>query len=134
MSVGAGIDQYNALVGQTLSRGKNLANQSVPTGQTVTLVAPVGGSDVLTVEASMTGAASGDLGLQVFPYAADGVTVLGTPLPAVSGIGYAPTFATPNVAAVQQYNVQGIDKVSIQAKNNNAGTQPMNVSWRVENN
>jgi hypothetical protein len=127
------IDQYNALIGQTLSRGKSSGN--VATGGQLNLDAPVGGSDVVTLEASLAAAgAAGDLGVLCFPYAADGVTLLTTPLPAVAGIGYPPTLASGVAAAVQQYNVQGIDKVQFQVKNNNAATKTVTASWRVENN
>jgi hypothetical protein len=127
----AGVDQFSALVGTTLDRYRSPA---VSLGTTLTSVADanVGGWDFVTLTASMTGAVSGDLTVQCFPYAGDGVTLLSTPLPAVPNVGYAPTFASPNVQCVQQYNVMGIDKVRFVLKNNNAGTQTLNYSWRVE--
>jgi len=128
------IDQYNALVGQTITRGKiPAAQQSVATGATVTMDAPVGGADWVTIEASLAGAAAaGDLAVQCFPYAADGITLLTSPLPAVPNVGYPPTLASGSSAAVQQYNVQGIDKVQFQIKNNNAATKTITASWRTE--
>jgi hypothetical protein len=128
------IDQYNALVGTTLTRGKiPAAQQNVATGATVTMDAPVGGADWVTLEASLAGAAAaGDLGVQCFPYAADGVTLLTTPLPAVANTGYPPTLAGGSCAAVQKYDVQGIDKVQFQLKNNNAATKTITASWRTE--
>jgi hypothetical protein len=132
MTAYAGIDQFNALIGTTLGRGK--ASQGVATGATINMDAPVGGSDFVTLEASLAAAAAaGDLTVACYPYAADGVTLLTTPLPAVTGVGYAPTLASGTVAAVQQYNVQGIDKVQFQVKNNNAATKTITASWRTEN-
>lgn len=128
------IDQYNALIGTTLSRGKTPTNLNVGAGVTTNLDAAVGGSDVVTAEADLTGSAAGDLTIQCFPYAADGVTVLGTSLPAISGVGYVPALVSGHVSAVQSFNVQGIDKVRFAFKNNNAGAQTLNASWRVENN
>jgi len=128
------IDQYNALIGSTLDRGKTPAGgTSLTTGAQATLDAPVGGADFVTLTADLTGAASGDLTVQCFPFAADGVTVLTTAIPAVTGVGYPPTLGGGHVDAVQQYNVQGIDKVRFILKNNNAGTQTLNASWRTEN-
>lgn len=127
----AGVDQWNAQAGVPLTRGR-VTNLSLGTGVTTTMDVPCGGTDFVTVEADMNGAANGDLTISVFPYEADGVTLMPTALPAVTGVGYAPTFVTSKVTAVQQYNVQGIDKVQVQAKNNNAGTQTLNrLSWRT---
>lgn len=126
------IDQYNSQAGSPLTR-KTIAGQSIGTGATVAMDVPCGGTDFVTVEADMTGAASGDLGITVIPYEADGNTLMATTLPAVGGVGYAPTFVTNRVTAVQQYNVQGIDKVQVQLKNNNAGTQTITrASWRTQ--
>jgi hypothetical protein len=126
------IDQYNALIGATLDRGK--ASQSTVTTGTLNLDAPVGGADFVTVEAQLAAAgAAGDLTVACFPYAADGVTLLGTTLPPVTGVGYAGTLVSSTSSLVQQYNVQGIDKVQFQFKNNNAATKTITASWRTEN-
>jgi hypothetical protein len=123
---GAGIDQYNALAGVNLTRGR-ITNLAVATGVTTTMDIPCGGTDFVTVEADLTAAAAGDLTMLVFPYEADGLTLMSTPLPAVAGVGFVPTLVAGHSQAVQQYNVQGIDKVQLQAKNNNAGGETQ--SW-----
>jgi hypothetical protein len=125
------IDQYNALVGATLTRGRTPANQPIGAGATITMDAPVGGADWVTLEASMTGTAAGDLTVTCMPYDAYG-NLMGTPLPAVINTGYAGTLVGAKTYLVQKYDVQGIDKVQFQIKNNNAGAQTLNANWRTE--
>lgn len=127
----AGVDQWNAQAGVPLTR-KTIAAVPINAGATITMDVPCGGTDFVTVEADMTGAASGDLAITVIPYESDGNTLMGVTLPAVGGVGYAPTFGAGRVTAVQQYNVQGIDKVQVQLKNNNVGAQTITrASWRT---
>ena len=103
-------------------------------GGTTFMDAPVGSSDYITVQADMTGAANGDLGITVIPYEADGVTLSGATLPAQAGVGFTPTFGAGRVTALQQYNCQGIDKVRITFTNNNVGAQTLTrASWRAAN-
>lgn len=125
------IDQYNALVGATLSRGKTAANAPIGAGATVTMDAAVGGADWVTLEASMTGGVAGDLTVTCLPYDSFG-NLLPTSLPAVANTGYASTFTSGKCYLVQQYNVQGIDRVQFQIKNNNAGAQTLSANWRTE--
>ena len=136
MSAYAGVDQFNALVGAPLDRGKTpVGGASLATGTTYNMDATVGGEDLLNVMADLSGAgAAGDVTVQVFPYGPDGVTLLTTPLPAVSGVGFAGTLNGGHACLSQQYAVQGIDRVQIQVKNNNAATKTVNASWRTENN
>jgi hypothetical protein len=105
---------------------------SLATGVSTFMDAPVSDTDFVTVQADMTGAANGDLTITVVPFEADGNTLSGVALPPASGIGAGPTFASGRVTALLQYNVQGIDKVRITFKNNNAGTQTLTrASWRT---
>jgi hypothetical protein len=131
------IDQYSALAGLTLTRGQ-VTGKSLATGATLSMDAPVGGSDFVTIEADMTGSAIGDLVVACQPYEADGVTLMPVSLQPVLNVGTtaaAPTviLSGGHVYQVIEYNVQGIDKVNIQLKNANAATQTVNrLSWRVE--
>lgn len=126
------IDQYSALVGTTLTRGRTATNQSIGSGATINMDASVGPYDVLTVLADMTAGVVGDLAVQVFPYEADGLTVSAVPLAPVTGAGGTATFTGGHSYYDQQFNVQGLDKVRIAVKNNNAGAQTLNASWRVD--
>jgi len=125
------IDSYSTQVGARLRRGTLGKNTPVGAGVTANQDALVGEYDILTVDADLTATAAGDLAIQVFPYGPDGTTLLTTPLPAVTGVGFAPTLSGGHSTATQQYNVQGLDKVNVQIKNNNAATQTLNASWRV---
>jgi hypothetical protein len=125
------IDQYNALAGKHLARDKQLNAPVGAAGGVINMDAPVGGAETLTVMADMSGAAAGDLGISVFPYEADGVTIQPVSLLPMANVGYPPTLAAPRVVSEEEYDVRGIDKVQIQAKNNNAGAQSINLSWRT---
>jgi len=128
------IDQYNALAGTLISRGKTPAGASLGAGAQQVFDASVGASDFITVEGSAgPGAtAAGDLSVQVFPYMADGVTISGTPLPAVAATGYAGTLSGGYSQLLQKYDVAGVDMVRVIFKNNNAGALPVVCSWREE--
>lgn len=124
-------DSYNPSSGVPLTRSQ-VSAQAIAAAGVLTMDAPVGSVDFITVQADMTGGAAGDLAITVVPYEQDGVTLAGASLPAVAGVGYAPAFGAGKVTAVQQYNVQGIDKVQVQFKNNNVGGQTINrAGWRV---
>lgn len=125
------IDQYNALVGSTLTRGKTAANQSIGAGATITMDAPVGGADWVTLEASMSAGAAGDLTVSCMPYDQFG-NLMPTTLPPVTGTGYAGTLTGAKTYLLQKYDVQGIDKVQFQIKNNNAAAQQLSANWRTE--
>ncbi len=123
--------EYNAIAGVPLTRGK-IQGQAINAAATVTMDVPCGGTDFVTVEADMTAAATGDMVVTVVAYEADGVTLQPTPLPAVAGVGYVSTLSGGHDYFIQQYNVQGIDKVQVQLKNNNAGAQTITrLSWRT---
>jgi hypothetical protein len=125
------IDQYNTLAGLHLARDRQLNAPIGAGGGVVNMDAPVGGAETLTVEADMSGAAAGDLGISVFPYEADGVTLQSVSLVPMANVGYVPTLAAPRVVAEQEYDVRGLDKVRVVGKNNNAGAQNINLSWRT---
>lgn len=125
------IDQYNALVGSTLTRGKTSPNQSIAAGATITMDAPVGGADWVTLEASMTGSAAADLTVSCMPYDGSG-NLMPTTLPPVQNTGYAGSLTGAKTYFLQKYDVQGIDKVQFQIKNNNAAGQTLNANWRTE--
>lgn len=123
-------DQYSALAGVGVRRA-TAKNLSVGTGVTTNFDCLTLNWDILTVNADLTATAAGDLGIAVFAYGPTGVLST-TPLTAVAGVGYAPTLAGGHSTAIQQYNVQGIEKVQVQLKNNNAGTQTLNATCRTE--
>lgn len=84
----------------------------------------------LTVEVDMTGAASGDLTVQLIPFEADAVTLMGIALAPVGATG--PTFAAGRVTYTAQFDVTAYDKVRFRVTNNNAGTQTLTrASWRL---
>jgi hypothetical protein len=98
------------------------------TGQT-TYDVECSGSDFLTVQGDMTGAAIGDLTVTVVPYEEDNVTP--------GGIGLAPVTAVANtisgghVYAYGKYDITGVGRVRITWKNSNAGGQTLTRgSWR----
>jgi hypothetical protein len=130
VSVNAGIDQFNALAGTLLSKGR-VSGGSLGAGAVSNLEASVGASDFITVEGDLgpTASAAGDLTVQVFPYSPDGSTLMGTPLTPVAGIGYAGTLVAAHSQLVQRFDVMGIDKVRVVFKNNNAGALPFTGGW-----
>lgn len=123
---------YNALAGTLLTKG--FANQSLGAGGTINQDASVTGSDWMTVTGSLgpTAAAAGDLTCQVFPYANDGITILGTPLVPAAGFGYTGTLVASKSELTQKYDVSGYDMVRVVWKNNNAGALPIKAGWEEE--
>jgi hypothetical protein len=113
-----------------LNKGKVEGAAIGGAGGTVVLEVPCPLVSTLVVEADMTGAVNGDLGVAVQPYEVDGVTLLGVNLPTVQNVG--PTFAGGRVTQFSQYDVTAIDKVRITLTNNNAGAQTVTrASWRL---
>jgi hypothetical protein len=129
--VNAGVDQFNALAGKKLWQDV-VSNQALTTGSVFNYDAECTSTDWLVIEAELTGAASGDLSITVTPYEADGITLQSnTPLAPVSSAG--PTFGGGVSQFLGKYDVLGIRRVRITAKNNNAGTQTLNrLSWRAQ--
>lgn len=126
-----GIDSYAALAGKKLWEDVVTA-QALASGATYIYDVECTATDWLVVEGELTGAANGDLAITVTPYEADGVTLqANTLIPATTSVG--PTFAAGVVQFLGKYDVLGIRRVRIVAKNNNAGPQTLNrLSWRVQ--
>lgn len=88
------------------------------------------GDSRLTVEVDMTGAASGDLVVQIIPFEADAVTLLGIALSPVRSVG--PTFAGGRVTYTADFDVSGFDKVRFRMTNSTAGALVVTrKSWRL---
>jgi|SRR5215471_15891794 len=86
----------------------------------------------LTVTYEMTGGASADLTIYVWPVKSDGTIMTSIPLPAIRSIG--PTFGSGVVQFSGTYDVSGYKKVQLAAKNSNAGAQTINeVRYRIAN-
>lgn len=118
------------VIGTLLTRGR-VTNAAIAAGATQTIDIDCAGDSELTVQADMTGAASGDLAVTVVPYEDDNVTLnVNAPLPAVRSAG--PTFGGTTVGFNGTFDVSGVSKVRIVAKNNNVGGQTLNrLSWRL---
>ena len=131
--VNAGIDQFSALAGKKLWQDL-VTNQGLATGASFNYDLECTATDWLVIEAELTGAANGDLAITVTPYEADGITLqTNTPLPPVAASTVGPTFGGGVVQYIGKYDVLGIRRVRITAKNNNAGAQTLNrLSWRTQ--
>jgi hypothetical protein len=116
--------------GVLLTRG-NVTAVPLAAGASTTLDVLCEGDSELTIMADMTGAANGDLTVGVFPFEADGVTVMANVgLTAIRSGG--PTFGTGAVQYNGTYDVSGVDKVRIVVRNNNAGAQTLTrLGWRL---
>jgi hypothetical protein len=127
-----------------LTRGK-MEGQAISTGQTISMLgqgigtpaAPdnrinVAGDDEIVVQVDMTGAAVGELGVTVLPYAADGVTIIPSPLPVMSSPTTNPVFSGGHVYFVARFDCSAQEFVRVDIKNNNAGGQTITrASWRL---
>jgi hypothetical protein len=116
-------------IGDLLDKG-SASGVSLATNATTQQDIVVAGDNELTVNASMTGSAAGDLAITVVPFAADGVTPLSNltlspmyPSTAVAGGG--------NVQQTATYDVSGYQKVRVIVQNKNAGTQTLTWSWQL---
>jgi hypothetical protein len=107
---------------QLLTRGK-ATNQSLATGASYNTDVLVGGQDELVVNVEMTGAANGDLTVQVQPFEPDGVTLM--PIAIAPMFATGPTFSGASVYYTGRFDVTMYQKVRISVKNNNAGTQTL---------
>lgn len=118
------------VTGSLLTRGAHTA-VSLPTTTTDFIDVDCAGDSELTVQADMAGAASGDLTVTVVPYESDNTTLnTNAPLTAIRASG--PTFGGSTVGYEGTFDVSGVSKVRVIAKNNNAGTQTLNrLSWRL---
>lgn len=119
-----------------LTRGKTEA-QAIGAGGTFDLIGPDGsarvlceGDSTLVVQVDMTAGAAPDLGVQVNPYEADGITVAPIALPTVLTVG--PTLSGGHAYLYAQYDVSALDVVRIRITNNNAGAQTITrASWKL---
>jgi hypothetical protein len=113
-----------------LTRGGETA-QSIGTGVTRNTPVNTVGYSTLVVQAELTGAATGDLGVTVQPYEADNASIAPHAIPPVQSVG--PTLSAGKVYYYGQWDVQALEQVNIALKNNNAGTQTINRwSWRLQ--
>lgn len=84
----------------------------------------------LVVQVDMTGAAVGDLGVQLNPYEADNATIMPVSIPPIRTIG--PNLSGGHDYFYAEYDVSGLDKVRLRITNNNAGAQTITrSSWRL---
>jgi hypothetical protein len=88
------------------------------------------GASTLVVEVDMTGGASGDLTVQILPFQADALTLMGVAIAPVTATG--PTLSGGHVYYTAQFDVTAYDKVRVRITNNNAGAQTITrSSWRL---
>lgn len=104
-----------------------LTAKSVATGVTDTTDLDVTGADKLTVVWRLKATVTvGDLTVNlVRAYAADKTTLLNVVLPAASATATA--VGGSDVWAVSTYDLRGLQKVRLEAKNNNAGTLNLDI-------
>lgn len=122
---------------QLLNRGKITGQAIAGGGGTYDMLGPRGtalidceGASTLIIEADMTGAANGDLAVQVNPYEVDQATIMPIAVPKVQDVG--PTLNGGNVYYYGQFDVTGIDAVRVRLTNANVGAQTINrASWRL---
>jgi hypothetical protein len=117
------------VIGQMLTRGKK-EGVSIPnaTNNDTDILCP--GDQTLVVEVDMTGAASGDLVVQIIPFEADAATIMGVAIAPATSTG--PTLVTGHVYYIGQFDVTAYDKVRFRITNNNAATQTITrASWRL---
>jgi hypothetical protein len=98
--------------------GSRSAPLAIAGGVTLPMTIETGGYNELTLEVLMTGAADGDLVVNVFPISSLG-TVSGVSIAPVSSTG--PKFTTPNVYYTGLYDVSGHGRVQVSVKNNGSG-------------
>jgi|SRR5215471_11244145 len=107
-----------------------VSNPTLGAGLTQNVDVEVAGTSRFTVLGDLTGAAIGDLAVTVQPYFGDNVTLEGvvlSPLQVVANV-----LAGGHVSSYAEYDVTGLGRVRILAKNNNAGAQALKVSWRTQ--
>lgn len=121
---------YNATSGVPLTKGTATA-VGIANATSYDTDLLCGGDSLLTVMVDMTGAATGDLTLQVIPFEGDNSTLLAS-VPLTADHIDGPIFAGGAVRAHASYNVNGLDKVRIRVTNNNAAPQTLTrTSWRL---
>ncbi len=124
------------VIGRLLNKGV-VAGQSIGTGANYDLIGSegdgtlyIGNRTTLQISVDMTGAAGGDLGVQLNPLEADGVTVMPIALTPVVAVG--PTLNGGHVYYSAQFDVTAYERVRARITNNNAGTQTITrASWNL---
>lgn len=106
--------------------------QAVAASGNITYDVETAGSDFLTVQGDMTGAAITDLTIAVQPYEEDGRTLSAVALTPLVASSPANVVGGGNVYALAKYDVYGLGRVRITWRNANAGGQTINrASWRL---
>jgi len=104
---------------------------NVNTGVSYTVDVEVAGTARLTILGDMSGTAIGDLAITVQPYFGDNVTLEGVVLSPM-GTPPANVLAGGRVSSYAEYDVTGLGRVRIFAKNNNVAIQGLKLSWRTQ--
>jgi hypothetical protein len=105
--------------------------QPIGIGGQLTYDVECSGSDYLTVQGDLTGAAIGDLTMAVQPYEEDNITLSSVVLTPITAQSPANIFAGGHVYGLAKYDVAGIGRVRIFWRNLNAGAQTLTRgSWR----
>lgn len=106
------------------------SNSAIPTGNTQTFDIDTSDVDSITVFARARATATiGDLGINVFPFWADGVGLHSTNVP--DSVVVAPSVQGANVEAMIACNLRGVKKVRLAIKNNNAGSLSFDLNYVI---
>jgi hypothetical protein len=117
-----------------------VANASVATGATLNQDLDTGAEEWLTViavvgTAANAAGAAGDVSVNVLPYLDDSVSGLQgaaktlAPLNLPTADSIAAVLSSSRAYVLARYRISGISKVQIQAKNNNAGSKPVEINY-----
>ncbi len=120
MSLTKLIPERGTTLGTIFGKQRAQVNQAIGTGATVNTDFDISDFDLATVIVSMTGAATGDLGITVYPFEEDEANVPVAGLPVTAGTA---VVSGGHVAQVLQVNVTGLKAIRVAVKNNNAGGQ-----------
>lgn len=102
-----------------------LANTAINTGATQTVDVDVSDFDLATVIVEMTGAATTDLTVTIFPIESDGATPSHAGLPVSAGTAVFDS-GTGTVSQVIQVNTTGLKGIRVAVKNSNAANKVIN--------
>jgi len=116
------------VIGDLLMRGSPSAPISLATTASTSFDVVTAGESEFSLNVSMTGAADADLTVTVVTLQPDGVTA-GPVVPPLQST--ASKFAGSTVTFYGNYDVSGVDRIRVTIKNNNAGTQTANYSWKL---
>jgi hypothetical protein len=117
------------------------ASASVGTGATLNQDVEIGGAEYLNVigitgTAANAASANGDISIVVLPYMDDavgsGLPTLGPTTLNLPVLDVGPNVLVSSRAWIQsRFRVAGIQRVQIQAKNNNAGAKPVEINFGI---